>query len=262
MRVGKEQITLGDLKELTQILNPAPTEFFDNKSVAPVIATVVALAQEAKRNHIEIPEGNNPLNFMFGLQLDGPRTIELKKEGILADEQIEEWAYPKGSDVPEDFRGLYAAINKTKLSTPIWIDEDYLSKTRQWLPFTRASMRPQPEPFEAISDALGRPQSEIAKIRGGPHRAMPNPQATPAAQGNGSWVTVKNDSQFDLWVYYAGPVSLSIHIGANGTSAPGSLLPGQYEVAARLSSSPSTMTFYGIQSYSPATQYSVNFSGL
>jgi hypothetical protein len=107
------------------------------------------------------------------------------------------------------------------------------------------------------SDETRTVENEIAKIRAGAHAAMPAAQAAGAAPGAGTSIVVKNDTQFDLSVYYAGPVSRSVQI-APKESRVVSLPAGPYQVAAKVSD-PSVIPFYGTESYSADTQYSVNF---
>jgi hypothetical protein len=100
-------------------------------------------------------------------------------------------------------------------------------------------------------------QTEIARIRDGQHVNLPAAQAAETVAGNETGVTISNRTAETLYVYFSGPSIQQIQISAGGKQTV-SLQPGDYEVAAKVSS-PNVNPFYGKQTYGSHTRYSEQF---
>jgi hypothetical protein len=101
-------------------------------------------------------------------------------------------------------------------------------------------------------------QDEVAKIRQASPAPLPPPQATAAALGGQSAMVIENGTTYQLTVLLlAGPKSQRIQL-APGHSQTVSFAPGNYEVAASVSSS-SVTPFYGKEVFNADTQYSERF---
>jgi len=98
---------------------------------------------------------------------------------------------------------------------------------------------------------------EIARIRSGPHEAMPPAQAAPSSLGGQTRMSVKNGTSCTLSVFVSGPTGQSIQLPPGGSQSIG-LAPGNYELAASVSC-PNVIPFYGTQILAANTQYSENF---
>lgn len=98
---------------------------------------------------------------------------------------------------------------------------------------------------------------EIASIRNGPHAAMPTAEVSSNAADGKTSMTIENGTQFTLYLFLSGPMNQRLQI-TPGASQTAELVPGNYEIAARVSS-PSVIPFYGTQSYTASTRYSEHF---
>jgi hypothetical protein len=100
-------------------------------------------------------------------------------------------------------------------------------------------------------------RQEIDKIRSSPHETMPSAQATGMALGGKTSITVENATEYVLSILIAGPVTQKIDIAAHASETI-SLLPGDYDVAARVSN-PTVIPFFGRHNYAMNTGYSEQF---
>lgn len=99
--------------------------------------------------------------------------------------------------------------------------------------------------------------SAIARIRKGPHVAVPPPQRVQTSGPVGKGMTVENHTEFTLRVYFNGPVSRTIDV-PSGQSAGVELVVGSYEVAAETPEG-SVIPLYGMHTYSPRAHYWLKF---
>jgi len=67
-------------------------------------------------------------------------------------------------------------------------------------------------------------------------------------------MVVENDTEYTLTVFLSGPQEDRFEIAPRGSQTL-NMLPGQYEVAARVSN-PAVIPFYGQRSCGPNTRYS------
>jgi|GEM_PF-3274244 len=97
-------------------------------------------------------------------------------------------------------------------------------------------------------------EREIERIRTGQHAAMPLAEAAPSALAGWTRMVVENDTEYTLTVFLSGPQEDRFEIAPRGSQTL-NMLPGQYEVAARVSN-PAVIPFYGQRSCGPNTRYS------
>ena len=111
-----------------------------------------------------------------------------------------------------------------------------------------------PEGDNSLS--LGDIAGEIEKIRRGPHESMPPAEASPGGIGEPS-LTVENGTKYTLTILLSGPTSQKLQIVPGGSQSI-SIIPGSYEMAARVSD-PNVIAFYGNESFDIGSKYSENF---
>ena len=83
----------------------------------------------------------------------------------------------------------------------------------------------------------------IERIKAGRHSEMPDPARSVATGQVGEGLTIENGTGKRLTVYFLGPVTRLVQIGA-GASTGVSLVVGQYEAAAE-PEDPAVIPFYG-----------------
>jgi hypothetical protein len=163
------------------------------------------------------------------------------------------------------YDGIHACDTKTRYVYNIHFDPSRGQETENWLPpsdYPRVCTYHAPpivtsQPYSIPPIEANSVEEEIAAIRAAPHEAMPPAQPAGAALGGQSSMTVKNGTSYSLYVFFAGPISQKLEIAA-GQSQTVSLLPGHYEVAAKVSN-PSVIPFYGVEDYGANTGYSSHF---
>lgn len=104
---------------------------------------------------------------------------------------------------------------------------------------------------------FGSIEDEIARIKGASHETMPTPQSSKKHLGGKTVLSVSNQTEYTLYLYLSGSGTKQVTIPSHSQSSI-ELVPGDYEVAARVSNQ-AVIPFYGRQSYGSNTQYSEEF---
>jgi len=100
-------------------------------------------------------------------------------------------------------------------------------------------------------------QNAVDQIRSGPHGTIPSAQAVGTNSSGATTTTIRNSTQYTLYVYLAGPSAQVLTIYPGGAQSV-TLAAGSYEKGARVSD-PSVTPFYGQQFYGSGTAYSESF---
>ena len=175
--------------------------------------------------------------------------------------------YADGRGVPQDYwlaymyRNLASAVipeaaaareRIAKKMTPEQIGRAQ-EMARNWRPDSAVAPHSTQGPIELSSTA---PRSAIDRIRGGSYFEMPQAQEIRDGTASGG-ITLENGTAYSITVYFSGPESRTVVIGA-GQSTNLILSPGRYEVAAE-TSGPSVRPFYGVQSFREDGSYRTRF---
>jgi protein-disulfide isomerase len=95
-------------------------------------------------------------------------------------------------------------------------------------------------------------RQEIQKIRQGPHGAMPPTEQSKMKLNGKAGIKVENGTKYTLTIFLSGPSIEKLKIPPKGERVV-RIVPGKYEVAARVSSPP-VIPYYSELEYPPNTQ--------
>ncbi|HUI43562.1 MAG TPA: hypothetical protein VL523_16495 [Terriglobia bacterium] len=127
----------------------------------------------------------------------------------------------------------------------------------EWSWQTPEEILNQPTESPQPDDSKGSVRSTIDRISRGSHQELPEARSTTAAADQGAGWDVTNNTEYQLHVYFSGPVDRELLVPA-GKSRSVDMPPGTYRIAATVTNS-SVDPFYGSRTLPGQTRWKSSF---